>query len=89
MQLDKKDIDRLAQLDDDTLKAQLSDILSAVGVDKRKADRFLSDIPRLKAQATSLSQRDIDALCARLGNDKNGEEIIRSLKNSSGGHSNG
>jgi len=79
MEIDKKTLDKALESDDEALKKQILMIAQAMGIDERKASGFLSDMPKIRKKAESISQRDIERLTSSIDSAKL-EEIKRAAE---------
>ena len=73
MKIDRRSIDRLASLDDESF------IASAAGADTRKAQALLSDTALIKRRLASMTPEDAEKLISGAGEEK-AEEILRVLR---------
>lgn len=79
MKIDRRSIDRLASLDDESFKSLAMSIASAAGADTRKAQALLSDTALIKRRLASMTPEDAEKLISGAGEEKS-EEILRVLR---------
>ncbi len=77
--IDKSNIDSLLKLDDELLKAKLSQAAAAAGADQNKIAFALSDMNKLRRLASTLTPEMINGLIGSFGeeNAKKAAEILR------------
>lgn len=75
MELNKKNLQKLASLSDDELREKINSIAESAGIDRSKTSAYLSDMAGIKKKLGSLSDAQIKALINALG-----EENVRKIK---------
>lgn len=59
MEINKQMLNTLLSYDDDTLRAKLVEISEYVGIDRAEAIKLTSDIPRVRAMLSMVSDDDV------------------------------
>lgn len=79
MQFDRKQLDKLLSLDDESFKALTKTIAEAAGANKLKTEMMLNNPEILKSRLASLSHEEAQELLDFAGKEKSGEimEILR------------
>ena len=71
-------LNKLRQMDDETLKKAIGTIADAVGANERQRARAIGNVNSIKRRLDSANQRDIDRAVEKLGSEK-AEDIKRML----------
>lgn len=79
MKVDSDLLARLKGMDEDTLRRAIGIIADSVGADSKQRDRALGNIGNIKRKLESASERDLQRMIGRIGDEK-AEEIRRQLK---------
>ncbi|MBR4278730.1 MAG: hypothetical protein IKT34_01010 [Clostridia bacterium] len=79
MDYDRKQLDRLLSMDDESFKLLAKSIADAAGASKMKTEMLLSNPEALKSRLASLSDAEAQALARSIGQEK-GNEIMRELR---------
>ena len=75
MELNRKNLQKLASLSDDELREKINSIAESAGIDSSRTSPFLKDISGIKKKLNSLSDAQIKALLSALG-----EENVKKIK---------
>lgn len=79
MQFDKKQLERLLSLDDESFRTLTKTIAEAAGASKSKTEALLKNPQMLKQHLSSLSQNEANQILNSAGREKS-EEILRMLR---------
>lgn len=79
MDYDRKQLDRLLSMDDESFKLLAKSIADAAGASKMKTEMLLSNPEALKSRLASLSDAEAQALARSIGQEKS-NEIMRELR---------
>ncbi len=70
MEINKKSVDGLCSLPDDELRRRIKAAAGALGADPDKIPAELTDMSTIKRKLSSLSDRQIKAICGALGEER-------------------
>ncbi len=79
MDYDRKQLDRLLSMDDESFKLLAKSIADAAGASRMKTEMLLSNPEALKSKLASLSDAEAQALARSIGQEKS-DEIMRELR---------
>ena len=79
MDYDRKQLDRLLSMDDESFKLLAKSIADAAGASRMKTEMLLSNPEALKSRLASLSDAEAQALARSIGQEKS-NEIMRELR---------
>ena len=70
MDLDRKLLEKISLLDDDTLRGAIGGVAAGMGLDPTLTAHYLSDMKKLRKTVSSLSDEDLLRLQDALGEEK-------------------
>lgn len=70
MSIDKKDIERVASLNDEMFRAQVQKAVQSAGLDPKLTSRILKDSDKIKKALQTLSDKDLEKLSETLKSNK-------------------
>lgn len=70
MSIDKKDIERVASLNDEMFRAQVQKAVQSAGLDPKLTSRILKDSDKIKKALQTLSDKDLEKLTETLKSNK-------------------
>ncbi len=79
MEFDRRQLDKLLSLDDESFKALAKTIAEAAGASKAKTDMLVNNPELLKRKLSSISEQDARELINSAGREKS-QEIMEMLK---------
>lgn len=79
MQFDRKQLDRILSMDDESFKALARSIAEAAGANKAKTEAMLSSPELLKRRLSAISEAEALQLINAAGKEKS-EDIMRMLR---------
>lgn len=79
MDYDRKQLDHLLSMDDESFKLLAKSIAEAAGAGKKKTEELLADTDALKSRLASMSDAEAEALAKSIGQKKS-NEILKDLR---------
>ncbi|MBQ4036649.1 MAG: hypothetical protein IJC84_00810 [Clostridia bacterium] len=79
MELDRKLLSRIGELDNDTLADTIGRIAAGFGIDPALASVYLGDMDKIKRSVTELTQEDFDRITAALGEEET-EKLVGRIR---------
>lgn len=84
MQIDKKALERLLSLDDETLKKTISALAASAGLGQKAVESVTADLGKVRTSLSKASDADIASAVNMLGNERTAE-IMKKLKSDQNG----
>ena len=80
IRIDREFLDRINNLDDETLRSAVKSIAEAAGASKRQAERATANINRVKKRISGMTEDEIKKAVEAAGDEK-AAEILDIIKN--------
>lgn len=79
MELDRNLLEKIRELDDDTLRQAIGNVAGSMGIDPALAAVYLSDMGKIKDTVAGLTQEDLDRVEETLGVEET-QSVIQKIR---------